>query len=76
MKYTVAQPYFPSHEINRILEEFRSILSGEGMLSMGDHVTQFENEVASYIGKDYAIATNSCSATFWMVMSAPSYLKV
>ena len=63
MRYSIAWPYFPEHEIERILREFRTILSGEGMLSMGDHVRKFEKEFANYINSSFAVGTNSCSAS-------------
>jgi perosamine synthetase len=62
MKYSIAWPYFPEHEIEWILSEFKTILSGNGMLSMGDHVRKFEKEFADYIGASFAVGTNSCSA--------------
>ena len=58
----MAWPYFPEAEIEWILNEFRTILRGEGVLSMGAHVSEFEKEFAGYIGSSFAVGTNSCSA--------------
>ncbi len=62
MKYKMACPYFPENEIELIMEEFKSILNGENLLSMGKNVAEFENEFADYIGSEFAVGTNSCSA--------------
>lgn len=62
IQYNVAYPYFPEEEIDPILEQFKSILKGDAMLSMGANVKAFENEFASYCGSSFGVATNSCSA--------------
>jgi perosamine synthetase len=62
MRFTTAFPYFPEDEIDWILNEFRTILRGDGMLSMGRHVKAFEKEFADYVGQPFAVGTNSCSA--------------
>jgi perosamine synthetase len=61
-KFNTALPFFPKEDINKILSEFKRILSGKGMLTMGRHVTDFEAAFARYTGSRYAVATNSCTA--------------
>lgn len=68
MKYETASPYFPDYEIGWILDEFHTILRGDGMLSMGPHVKEFEKEFAAYVGTTFAVGTNSCSAALEIAM--------
>ena len=49
MKYNTALPYFPEDDIEFILYEFRKLLAGEGLLSMGKYVREFEQKFAEYI---------------------------
>lgn len=60
--FNTAFPYFPDKDIDEILLEIREILTGNKMLTMGEHVAKFEEEFAVYCGTKYAIATNSCTA--------------
>jgi len=62
MNYQMAWPYFPEKEIDWLLKEFKNILQGNAPLSMGPRVKEFENIFASYVGAEYAVGTNSCSA--------------
>jgi perosamine synthetase len=62
MKYKMAAPYFPEDEISWILEEYKGILQGKAMLSMGKRVKEFEKNFSKYIGSKYSIGTNSCTA--------------
>ncbi len=62
IKYPIAFPYFPEHEREILLGQFRDILEGREMLSMGKFVKKFETVFAQYVGVQYAVATNSCSA--------------
>src|SRR3990167_4502461 len=62
LEYPMARPYFPEEDIDPILSEFRKILTGEELLSMGKNVRAFEEDFARYAGVPYAIAVNSCSA--------------
>lgn len=59
MKYNAALPYFPEDDIEYILYEFRKLLAGEGLLSMGKYVQEFEQNFADYIDVKHAIATTS-----------------
>ena len=70
MKYDMAFPYFHEKDIDLILAEFRSILSGQGMLTMGKNVQAFENEFAAYVGAKYAVATNSCTSALEISLKA------
>jgi perosamine synthetase len=62
MNYQMAWPYFPEKEIDWLLKEFKNILQGNAPLSMGPRVKEFESIFASFIGAEYAVGTNSCSA--------------
>jgi len=62
MNYNTCCPYFPPQDIKSILSEFREILDGKGVLTMGRHVQKFEAEFAAYAGVKYAVATNSCTS--------------
>ena len=62
MNYQMARPYFPENEIVWLLEEFKNILQGNAPLSMGQRVKEFEDIFANYIGAEYAVGTNSCTA--------------
>lgn len=53
----MAFPFFPQQEIEWILSEARLILEGKKMLSMGENVKKFEEEFASYCGRNFAIVT-------------------
>lgn len=62
MKYRTASPFFKEEDIDQILHETRKILSGEGLLSMGKNVDEFENLFSEYIGSEGSVATNSCTS--------------
>ena len=70
MRYDTAFPYFPGEDIEMILAEFRGILGGQGMLTMGKNVQAFENEFAAYTGAQYAVATNSCTSALEIALKA------
>lgn len=61
-RYNTAFPYFPEDDINEILSEVKEILVGNKMLTMGEHVNEFEKEFSSYCNTKYAVATNSCTS--------------
>ena len=67
-KYFSAFPYFPEEDIEKILQEFREILNGKNMLTMGINVAKFEQEFAEYCGTKYAVVTNSCTAALEIVL--------
>ncbi|MBI2552444.1 DegT/DnrJ/EryC1/StrS family aminotransferase [Candidatus Uhrbacteria bacterium] len=70
MKYNSAFPYFPKEDIERILSEFKNILAGEGMLTKGPQVKEFEKEFAAYTGVRHAVAANSCTSALEVVLRA------
>ena len=70
MKYNTALPYFPEEDIEYILKEFKKLLSGVGLLSMGEFVQEFEKQFAEYIGVEYAIATTSCTSALETILAA------
>jgi len=48
--------------VNRVL--------ASGWLTMGEETAQFENEFAKFVGADYAIAINSCTAGLFLSLKA------
>lgn len=61
ISYPMSMPYFPPNEIEWVLARYREILGGQGVLSMGPYVQEFEETFGRYIGAE-AVATSSCSA--------------
>jgi perosamine synthetase len=72
MKYNTALPYFPEEDIKYILHEMEKLLKGDGLLSMGEHVQQFEKDFADYIGVEFAIATTSGTSALESILAATS----
>jgi len=70
MGFKTAFPFFPSADIKNILREFRGILEGKGMLTMGSHVSKFESDFSGYTGARYAVATNSCTSALEIALAA------
>lgn len=70
MRYNVAFPYFPEEDIRDILDRFKYILSGNGLLSMDENVTKFEREFAGYVGTKFAVSTNSCTSALEVALKA------
>lgn len=68
MKYDTAFPYFPEGDRREILDRFDEILSGNGFLTMGKYVKNFEKDFSHYIGVKHAIATNSCTSALEVVL--------
>ena len=52
-------PYFSKSDIKNILPQFENILSGDGLMTKGPKVKQFEKEFANSIGSKYGVAVNS-----------------
>ena len=57
-----ADPFFEEEDISEILIKTKRFLQGDGMLSMGKNVQEFENNFSSYIGCKGSVATNSCTS--------------
>ena len=70
MNYRNAFPYFPENDIENILSDIRKILSGDGLLSKGPKVKEFESKFAAYTGSKYAVSTNSCTTALEIVLRA------
>ena len=68
MYYQTASPYFPGKDW--IMNQIERKLDGEGLLTMGHHVRSLENEFANYVGREYGIATNSCTSALEATLSA------
>lgn len=69
-KYNTAFPYFPSDDIESILNKTRDILNGNKMLTMGEYVQKFEADFSKYCQADYSIATNSCTSALEIALSS------
>lgn len=70
MLYKNSIPYFPSNDIDQIVDEVRKILSGDGFLTKGPKVKEFEKAYAKYTGSTFAIATNSCTTALEVVLQS------
>ena len=68
MIYKNALPFFHNEDIDLILNEFREILTGNGMLTKGPRSKEFEKKYAEYTGCKYAISTNSCTTALEIVL--------
>lgn len=68
--YNTAFPYFPEEDIEEIIKETREILCGNKMLTMGEHVNEFEKQFSNYCEVKYAIATNSCTSALEISLSS------
>lgn len=70
MKYNSAMPYFPREDIDGIINEFRSIMEGNGLFTKGPNVVKFEKAFAGYVGTKYGIAVNSGTSALEIVLKA------
>ena len=70
LKYNTALPYFPKEDIKEILKDIKYILEGNGMLSMGPKVKQFEFNLQKYFKVNQAVAINSCTAGLETILQA------
>ena len=70
MKFNSAHPFFEEDDIKYILKEFSKLLAGDGLLSMGKFVSEFEEKFAAYVGSQYAIATSSGTGALETLMNA------
>ena len=70
MKYNTAYPFFEEDDILEILSKTKKFLEGDGMLSMGKNVQEFENNFSSYIGCTGSVATNSCTGALEIALLA------
>ena len=69
-KYRTADPYFPKEEIRNILRDYKNILEGNGFLSMGKNVINFEKEFTKYIGCKFSNVTASCTGALELTLKA------
>jgi dTDP-4-amino-4,6-dideoxygalactose transaminase len=65
-----SEPYFSSEDIEIILEDFKNILRGDGLLSMSAHGERFEDKYSRYVGTNYAVATNSGTSAIELILRA------
>jgi len=70
MTYKNALPFFHKEDIDLILNEFREILTGNGMLTKGPRSKEFEKKYAEYTGCKFAITTNSCTTALEIVLKS------
>ena len=70
MKYQSALPFFHESDIQSIIEQFRDILLGNGMLTKGPIVKKFERAYSDYIGTQFGISTNSCTTALEIVLKS------
>lgn len=70
MKYNTAFPYFHEEDIQDILSKTEDFLRGNGMLSMGQYVREFEAEFAKHTDTKHAIVVPSCTAGLETALTA------
>ncbi len=58
---------FGNHFNNSDLEEINKVLKSH-LVGNGKNVTEFENEFSKKNGFKYAVATNSCTNSFWLLL--------
>ena len=68
MKYNTVHPFFFKKDINFIFKEFRKILSGSGLLSMGKFVKLFEKEFSIYNKSKYVVLTSSGTGALEIIL--------
>lgn len=62
-KVPLNKPFFSNETKELVMNVLNS-----GMVSQGEMVEQFEEEVRKYVGATYALAVSSCTAGMWMVL--------
>jgi len=68
-KVPFSRPYFSDNDLNEITLKIRDVLRS-GWLTSGPLVRQFEEEFARFVGSDYAVALNSCTAALHSILLA------
>jgi perosamine synthetase len=63
-KVPLNKPFFSNETKELVMNVLNS-----GMVSQGEMVEQFEEEVRKYVGAKYALAVSSCTAGMWMVLN-------
>lgn len=61
---------FTQHDADSIHQVLQTHLVGKGSV-----VTDFETKFKSHIGFKYAVATNSCTNSFWLLLKALNFKK-
>ena len=64
-----AKPFFPEEDKEWIKDQWNKILD-TGMFIQGKHVTELENQFASYVGTRHAVATNSGATALEVALRA------
>jgi len=62
-KVPLNKPFFSNETKELVMNVLNS-----GMVSQGEMVEQFEEEVRKYVGAKYALAVSSCTAGMWMIL--------
>ena len=70
MKYNTASPYFFDEDIDDILPKIKKILKGDGLLTKGPKVKEFEKLFSQYVASKYCIAVNSGTSALEIVLKA------
>ena len=63
-------PFFSPEDIEGIINEFRYVLEGKGLLTKGPIVENFEKCFAEYVGTKYAVAVNSGTSALDVVLKS------
>lgn len=65
-----SKPFFNDQELEKIIEVFNS-----GNIAVGKEIEEFEEKVAQYIGKDYAIATSNGTTALHLLLHSMGVTK-
>ena len=68
--YPIAHPYFSKKEITIILNKYKKILEGNGLMTMGPYVKKFEEKFSKFLNCKYSIATSSCTSALEIAIHA------
>jgi len=68
-KIPFSRPFFSKDDLDEITMKIREVLKS-GWLTSGPIVTEFEEKFADFIGTDFAVAVNSCTAALHSILLA------
>jgi len=68
-KIPFSRPSFSKDDLDEIAMKIREVLKS-GWLTSGPVVTEFEEKFADFIGADFAVAVNSCTAALHSILLA------
>ncbi len=70
MSYNTALPFFSKKDIEEIISQLEVILNGNGLLTKGPKVKEFEKLFAKYIGSNFGVAVNSGTSALELALKS------